>query len=66
MSPQNCLANLSPFWIGSSPRRRRSDEGRGVKGESERVTSDACSAAECGTRGKALRDLAASDEAVTA
>src|SRR4029453_12676564 len=48
MSPQNCLAILSPFSIGSSPRRRRSDEGRGVNGESERDTSDACSAVRLG------------------
>ena len=64
MSPKNCSAILSPCWIGSSPRRRRSDEGTGVKGESERVTSDACSAVddrgarECGKRGKALKATA--------
>src|SRR4030095_242227 len=52
MSPQNCLAILSPFSIGSSPRRRRSDEGRGVKGESERDTSDACSALDIRGAGK--------------
>src|SRR4029453_13205301 len=72
MSPQNCLAILSPFSIGSSPRRRRSDEGRGVKGESERDTSDACSALDirgagkCGERGKAFGDLTPSDEALAA
>jgi hypothetical protein len=26
MSPQNCLAIMSPCWVGSSPQRRRSDE----------------------------------------
>src|SRR5262245_39476280 len=32
MSPQNCLAILSPPWVGSSlQERRRSDEGVGVK-----------------------------------
>src|SRR5438445_11128822 len=60
MSPQNCSAILSPCWVGSSPQRRRSDEGMGVKGESERVTADARSAAdvggagECGERAKVL------------
>src|SRR5215468_5147757 len=43
MSPQNCSAMLSPCQVGSSAQRSRSDERLGVKGESERVTSDACS-----------------------
>ena len=44
----------------------------GVKGESERVTADARSAAdvggagECGERGKGFGDLCPSDEAVAA
>src|SRR5688572_2959821 len=72
MSRQNCLAILSRYWVGSSPQRRRSDEGVGVKGESERITSHACStvdgggARECGKRSKAFGDLCTSDEAVTA
>src|SRR4026209_2099702 len=72
MSPQNCLANLSPRSIGSSPqKRRRSDEGVGVKGEAERNPSDACSSAHhrrarnCGKRSKTFRDFSTSDEAVT-
>src|SRR5512137_938046 len=72
MSPQNCLAILSPCWVGSSPqKRRRSDERVGAKGEPERIASDACGAADHGRarngwqRGKTFGDLCTSDEAVT-
>src|SRR5262249_7665294 len=71
MSPQNCLAILSPCWVGSSPQRRGSDERVGVKGESERFAADAYStvdlrgSGECRERRKAFGDLASSDEAAT-
>src|SRR5688572_16613969 len=74
VSPQNCLAILSPCWVGSSPqkRRRRSDERVGAKGEPERDPSDACGrpdnrrAGNCGKRSKAFGDFCTSDEAATA
>ena len=52
-------------WTWGGVRKRRSDEGRGFKGESERVTSDACGGVDdgearvCGKRGKAFGDLGA-------
>src|SRR5215475_13417753 len=73
MSPQNCIAILSPPWVGSSPqKRRRSDERVGVKGEPERNSSDACGAIDNGRAGgggkggKAVGDFSTSDEAATA
>src|SRR5262249_42510860 len=73
MSPQNCLAILSPGWVGSSPQeRRRSDERVGVKGETGRNASDACGAVnhrgagDGGSGGKTFGDFSTTDEATTA
>ena len=73
MSPQNCLAILSPPPIGSSPqKRRRSDERVGAEGEPERDSTDACGAANHrragngGERSKAFGDFSTADEATAA
>src|SRR5215204_4427660 len=73
MSPQNCLAILSPPSIRSSPqKRRRSDERMGAQGEPERNPSDACGAVDhgwagnCGRRSQAFGDLCTSDEEAAA
>src|SRR5215207_3087938 len=69
VSPRNCSAILTPFWIGSSSQRRRSDERVGIKGESERDPSDACGEANngregnSGRRGKTFGDFHTTDEA---
>src|SRR3954449_1966360 len=73
MSPQNCLAKMSPPRLGSSPEEgRRTDERVGFEDEPERSEANARRAADngrsgnCGESSQAFGDFSTTNEAAAA